>query len=258
MVFFHTEPTKTNQLGGFYLNGKPLPKEVRYRVIELAQMGVRPCDISRQLRITHGCISKLLAKFYETGSFDAGMKNVGRPKVITPEIEMKIDQYRDEQPGIFSWELREQLMKDKVCTPDNVPSLSSISRLIKRKILEEADKDKRMSLQQHSGLEQEVLVCGRTNSYDKNSLRQHGGTSHNTWSTGSEKNAKQRSQWLSFSIEAILNKEINRHDRVEHSPLPSKVETFSESGTLTDAFKFNFLDPWPYKNNINTAMLYQS
>lgn len=105
-------------------------------------MGVRPCEISRQLRITHGCISKLLSKFHETGSIDPGNKNVGRPKVITPEIEMKIDQYREEQPGIFSWELKERLIRDKVCTTDNVPSLSSISRLIKSKIVSEANRKK--------------------------------------------------------------------------------------------------------------------
>ena len=51
-----------NQLGGVYVNGRPLPETVRHRIIELAQNGVRPCDIVRQLRVSHGCVSKLLAK----------------------------------------------------------------------------------------------------------------------------------------------------------------------------------------------------
>merc|ERR1712018_110783 len=43
-----------NQLGGLYVNGRPLPDVVRQRIVELAQQGVRPCDISRQLRVSHG------------------------------------------------------------------------------------------------------------------------------------------------------------------------------------------------------------
>lgn len=124
-----------NQLGGLYINGKPLPKEVREEIIDLARLGVRPCDISRRLKITHGCISKLLSKYQKTGSINPGGANVGRPRVITPRIEQKIEQYRREQPGIFSWELRDRLLRENVCSRDNLPSLSSISRLIKQKMM---------------------------------------------------------------------------------------------------------------------------
>nr|CAD7452362.1 unnamed protein product [Timema tahoe] len=37
-----------NQLGGVFVNGRPLPDVVRQRIVELAHNGVRPCDISRQ------------------------------------------------------------------------------------------------------------------------------------------------------------------------------------------------------------------
>lgn len=43
-----------NQLGGVFVNGRPLPDCVRKRIVELALMGVRPCDISRQLLVSHG------------------------------------------------------------------------------------------------------------------------------------------------------------------------------------------------------------
>ena len=112
-----------------------MPKDIREQIINLARIGVRPCDISRQLKITHGCISKLLSKYQKTGSINPGGTNVGRPKVITPRIEQKIDQYRREQPGIFSWELRDRLLRENVCSRERLPSLSSISRLIKRKMM---------------------------------------------------------------------------------------------------------------------------
>ena len=108
------------------------------RVLQLAQMGVKPCVISQQLRITHGCISKLLSKYQETGSIDSKHERKGRPKVITPDIELKIDQYRSEQPGIFYWELRERLIKEGFCNRQNAPSTTSINRLVKRKVAKEA------------------------------------------------------------------------------------------------------------------------
>ncbi|EDO31656.1 predicted protein, partial [Nematostella vectensis] len=57
---------KLNQLGGVFVNGKPLPISVRRRIIEMAEQGMKACEISRRLRVSHGCISKLLAKFQET------------------------------------------------------------------------------------------------------------------------------------------------------------------------------------------------
>ena len=51
-----------NQLGGSFVNGRPLPDEVRKLIVDLAQKGTRPCDISKQLKVSHGCVSKILTK----------------------------------------------------------------------------------------------------------------------------------------------------------------------------------------------------
>lgn len=61
-----------NQLGGCFSNGKPLPFNVRLKILELALCGFRPCDISRQLLVSHGCVSKILGRFAETGSILPG------------------------------------------------------------------------------------------------------------------------------------------------------------------------------------------
>jgi hypothetical protein len=51
-----------NQLGGMFVNGRPLPEVIRQRIVDMAHQGVRPCDISRQLRVSHGCVSKILGR----------------------------------------------------------------------------------------------------------------------------------------------------------------------------------------------------
>lgn len=73
--------TGVNQLGGVFVNGRPLPTQVRRRIVEMALMGVRPCDISRQLLVSHGCVSKILARYYETGSIKPGSIGGNKNKV---------------------------------------------------------------------------------------------------------------------------------------------------------------------------------
>ncbi|XP_021336180.1 paired box protein Pax-2a isoform X31 [Danio rerio] len=123
-----------NQLGGVFVNGRPLPDVVRQRIVELAHQGVRPCDISRQLRVSHGCVSKILGRYYETGSIKPGVIGGSKPKVATPKVVEKIAEYKRQNPTMFAWEIRDRLLAEGVCDNDTVPSVSSINRIIRTKV----------------------------------------------------------------------------------------------------------------------------
>ncbi|XP_076476728.1 paired box protein shaven isoform X7 [Bombus vancouverensis nearcticus] len=127
-----------NQLGGVFVNGRPLPDVVRQRIVELAHSGVRPCDISRQLRVSHGCVSKILSRYYETGSFKAGVIGGSKPKVATPPVVEAIANYKRDNPTMFAWEIRDRLLAEGICSQDNVPSVSSINRIVRNKAAEKA------------------------------------------------------------------------------------------------------------------------
>ena len=53
-----------------------------------------------KLRPLVGC------RYQETGSIRPGVLGGSKPKLATPEIELKIEGYKKENPGVFSWEIR--------------------------------------------------------------------------------------------------------------------------------------------------------
>ncbi|VDM19558.1 unnamed protein product [Hydatigera taeniaeformis] len=120
-----------NQLGGAFVNGRPLPDAVRRKIVEMAQAGARPCDISRMLQVSNGCVSKILCRFYETGSIRPKAIGGSKPRVATDAVVGKIAELKRECPSIFAWEIRDRLIRSGVCAHNNVPSVSSINRVLR-------------------------------------------------------------------------------------------------------------------------------
>ncbi|XP_025835048.1 paired box protein Pax-6-like isoform X1 [Agrilus planipennis] len=120
-----------NQLGGVFVSGRPLPDSTRQKIVELAHSGARPCDISRILQVSNGCVSKILGRYYETGSIRPRAIGGSKPRVATAEVVAKISAYKRECPSIFAWEIRDRLLQEGVCTNDNIPSVSSINRVLR-------------------------------------------------------------------------------------------------------------------------------
>ena len=63
--------------------------------------------------LKYECICQLLEtliglRYQETGSIRPGVLGGSKPKLATPEIEAKIEGYKRENPGVFSWEIRDR------------------------------------------------------------------------------------------------------------------------------------------------------
>lgn len=75
----------------------------------------------------------------ETGSIRPGVIGGSKPRVATPEVENRIEEMKKQNPGIFSWEIRDKLIKEGICDKNTAPSVSSISRLIRGGKRDESD-----------------------------------------------------------------------------------------------------------------------
>ena len=81
--------------------------------------------------MSHGCVSKILNRYQETGSIRPGVIGGSKPRVATPEVEARIEDYKRENPGAFSWEIRDRLIKEGICDRTSAPSVSAISKLLR-------------------------------------------------------------------------------------------------------------------------------
>lgn len=80
----------------------------------------------------------IMFRYYETGSIKPGVIGGSKPKVATPRVVDAIANYKKANPTMFAWEIRDRLLADGVCDSDNIPSVSSINRIVRNKAAEKA------------------------------------------------------------------------------------------------------------------------
>ena len=79
-------------------------------LIELSK-SIKITEISLTITIT---ITTFSFRYQETGSIRPGVLGGSKPKLATPEIEAKIEGYKKENPGVFSWEIRDRFVVIKI------------------------------------------------------------------------------------------------------------------------------------------------
>ncbi|XP_039965806.1 paired box protein Pax-8-like isoform X2 [Bactrocera tryoni] len=121
----------------FGAGGSPSPTTLnalmsQQRLLELSRFGgLRGYDIAQHMLSQQGAVSKLLGSLRPPGLIGGS-----KPKVATPTVVSKIEQYKRENPTIFAWEIRERLISEAVCTNTTAPSVSSINRILRNRAAE--------------------------------------------------------------------------------------------------------------------------
>ncbi|KAF0875627.1 PAX7 protein, partial [Crocuta crocuta] len=137
---------RVNQLGGVFINGRPLPNHIRHKIVEMAHHGIRPCVISRQLRVSHGCVSKILCRYQETGSIRPGAIGGSKPRVSEGlKTERKMERGKEEgKERKFREKRRRESRRDggtEGGTERAKSLVSSISRVLRIKFGKKEEED---------------------------------------------------------------------------------------------------------------------
>jgi len=75
------------------------------------------------VQVSNGCVSKILGRFYETGSHRPRAIGGSKPRVATGDVVRQIVRLKTDCPSIFAWEIRDRLVADGHCSVDTVPSV---------------------------------------------------------------------------------------------------------------------------------------
>ncbi|CAF3349161.1 unnamed protein product [Rotaria socialis] len=252
-----------NQLGGVFVNGRPLPDSVRQSIVDLAKQGVRPCDISRQLRVSHGCVSKILGRYHETGSIRPGIIGGSKPKVATPKVVDAINNYKSQAPTMFAWEIRERLIADGICDADKVPSVSSINRIVRNRGGSNNSSSPTATTTEDDSRSHPISVSSSPNVYSIHSLLNHSQYEYSTIKQRSSSRTNHHNDLLDqkhFSIEQIefLDKFFKDNPWADHAQIESIVKQTGLTESIIKAYVDQRRAKWNAIYTSNNYLNYNS
>jgi len=115
-----------------YSKGKPLDANQRKGIVDLYSKGSSYGEISKCTGVTKSGCHKIAKDCMSTHSLaPKPRREIPRPKTITDEVQKFIELEKTIKPSVYCREIRKNLVKNNICNPDNVPSISLINRVVK-------------------------------------------------------------------------------------------------------------------------------
>ena len=87
---------------------EPLSKDMRQRIISAKERGDSHAKIAKEMQVSISAITRILALYRETGSYEPRPMHLGRKPRLDAEMLQKIKKRIEEQPDIALYELKEE------------------------------------------------------------------------------------------------------------------------------------------------------
>jgi transposase len=114
----------------FTKQGRALPDEVREVIIDKWLKGSLPSEIARQLNLPRKTVANIVDRYLQTGSVEPGIGGNRSRTARTDDVILYTEFCKREKPSVYAEEIRKQLVENNVVLAANVPSKTSISRVL--------------------------------------------------------------------------------------------------------------------------------
>ena len=103
----------------------------REKIISLWSTGSRQSEIATEVKLPHQVISKIINNFIEKGTILPGKPGAKERTVASPEVVEFAEYTKINKPSTYAVELQADLIEHGICTEENVPSRTTISRILR-------------------------------------------------------------------------------------------------------------------------------
>ncbi|XP_028408206.1 uncharacterized protein LOC114530785 [Dendronephthya gigantea] len=120
-----------NSSNPFVKQGRFLPDNVRGEIVDCWLSGNSHGSIGREMNIPRSTVTNVIKKFLERGDQNHLSGGCKTRTARTDDVVMYVEYSKRQQPSISAKEIKERLVQNNVCLPENVPFDSSITRAVR-------------------------------------------------------------------------------------------------------------------------------
>ena len=115
----------------FSKQGRALPYNIRKDIVDLWLNNKRPNEIASEFKLPPRTIHNIIEKFIDTdGNLELSKAGKFR-SAWTDDVITYIEYTKKTKPSTYAAEIQRGLEENNICLPENIPSTSSISRVLR-------------------------------------------------------------------------------------------------------------------------------